>query len=157
MLDIYWQRILNYSDLVSNLLICKFSDRDWTHMLADDNIVLSHIWFIRTNILCLLWFALSSINLHAAFPANLYHYRQVVRSLRYFPEGMEIEKKGKRKKKAKKNKILWQGKHLSKRRQPRLFYYLGLCHLWWPRRVENIDRLSLTAFSRLHWQSLSGL
>ena len=41
-------------------------------------------------------------------------------------------------------------------RQLVLYYYLGLCHWWWPGRVENIDRMSLKAFSRLHWQSLSG-
>ncbi len=51
--------------------------------------------------------------------------------------------------------ILCQGKRLSWRRQPWLCYYLGLCHHRWPQRVESIDRLSLKAFSRLHWQSLS--
>lgn len=51
--------------------------------------------------------------------------------------------------------ILCQGKRLSWRRQPGLCYYLGLCHHRWPQRVESIDRLSLKACSRLHWQSLS--
>lgn len=54
-----------------------------------------------------------------------------------------------------KKEILCQGKRLSWRRQPGLCYYLGLCHHRWPQRVESIDRLSLKAFSRLHWQSLS--
>ncbi len=54
-----------------------------------------------------------------------------------------------------KKEILCQGKRLSWRRQPWLCYYLGLCHHRWPQRVESIDRLSLKAFSRLHWQSLS--
>lgn len=40
-------------------------------------------------------------------------------------------------------------------RQIVLYYYLDLWHEWSPGRVENIDRVSLKAFSRLHWQSLS--
>lgn len=52
-------------------------------------------------------------------------------------------------------KRLWQWEASKLERQLVLYYYLGLCLWWWPQRVENIDRVSLKAFSRLHWQSLS--
>lgn len=133
--------------------------------LADYNSAASHFRFIRAPSLCASSLSLSPCQprqhqcRHIAIPHHLTTTpppSPVPSHLPYLPLSISVENLAHKPRDKKKERNIVAVEAFKLERQLELYYYLGLCHWWWPGRVENIDRVSLKAFSRLHWQSLSG-